>query len=295
MNDDASVSTRVACADLALTKTADASTVDAGSQIGFTVGFSNSSAPGTGTAHGVVIDDPLPSGTGIDWSIVSGPANCSIQGSPPSETLHCTAVDLAPGSSATVHVVSATTPSSAGTYSNEASLTAANHPSLTAHDSTTVKPSARSAIESVLARIQALQPGATKPDKDKLPKAADALQKALSADLWIDPNHVKRSGGDKVFDRSKDAAQLLSHLIKDKKGNTPDATLQSMIDDLEGAARLLARTAIDDAIAAGAPANKVAAAESDLAKGDAAAAKGHIGPTFDRYKSAWQKGTDAVR
>ena len=68
-----------------------------------------------------------------------------------------------------------------------------------------------------------------------------------------------------------------------------------MIDDLEGAARLLARTAIDDAIAAGAPANKIAAAESDLAKGDAAAAKGDIGPTFDRYKSAWQKGTDAVR
>ena len=130
----------------------------------------------------------------------------------------------------------------------------------------------------MLARIQALQPGATKPDEDKLSKAADALQKALSADLWIDsePRQVG-PGGEKVFDRSKDAAQLLSDLIKDKKGNTPDATLQSMIDDLEGAARLLARTAIDDAIAAGSPANKVAAAESDLAKGDAPRRRGTSG------------------
>ena len=107
-------------------------------------------------------------------------------------------------------------------------------------------------------------------------------------------HHVKSPGGEKVFDRSKDAAQLLNDLIKDTKGNTPDATLQAMIDDLEGAARLLARTAIDDAIAAGAPANKIAAAESEFAKGDAAAAKGDIGPTFDRYKAAWQKAQAAL-
>ena len=147
----------------------------------------------------------------------------------------------------------------------------------------------------MLARIQALQPGATKPDSDKLAKAADALQKALSADLWINANHIKRSGGDKVFDRSKDAAQLLSDLIKDKKGNTPDATLQSMINDLEGAARLLARTAIDDAIAAGAPANKVAAAESHLAKGDAAAAEGRHRTDVRPVQVGLAEGSDAVR
>ncbi len=66
--------------NLSLSKTADATTVSAGSQIGFIVTASNSAAAGTGTATGVVIDDPLPSGTGVDWSIASGPANCSITG-----------------------------------------------------------------------------------------------------------------------------------------------------------------------------------------------------------------------
>jgi len=49
---------------------ADDDRVDAGDQIGFTVTAINSSKAGTGTAQGVVIDDPLPSGTGIDWSRV---------------------------------------------------------------------------------------------------------------------------------------------------------------------------------------------------------------------------------
>ncbi|HEX6868634.1 MAG TPA: hypothetical protein VF119_07495, partial [Candidatus Limnocylindrales bacterium] len=121
-----------------LTKTADAESVAAGAQIGFTVTASNSSAAGTGTARGVVIDDPLPAGTGVDWSIASGPADCSITGSAPSQTLHCTAVDLAPGAGESVHVVSGTGTGSAGTYSNLGTLTSTNAPSLTANASTTV-------------------------------------------------------------------------------------------------------------------------------------------------------------
>jgi uncharacterized repeat protein (TIGR01451 family)/LPXTG-motif cell wall-anchored protein len=128
----------VRCADVTLTKTADHATVDAGQQIGFSVTASNSDAAGTGDATGVVIDDPLPSGAGIDWSIASGPANCSITGAVGSQTLHCTAVDLGPGASESVHVVSATTFSSCKVYDNTASLTATNHPSLSAGASTIV-------------------------------------------------------------------------------------------------------------------------------------------------------------
>jgi uncharacterized repeat protein (TIGR01451 family) len=125
---------------LTLTKTADDASVSAGDQIGFTVTASNSSAAGTGTAQGVVIDDPLPGGPGIDWSIPSGlPANCSVQGSTPSQTLHCTAVDLAAGQSESVHVVSGTAFESCAAYPNEASLTASNNPPLTADATTTVE------------------------------------------------------------------------------------------------------------------------------------------------------------
>ncbi|HEX2894362.1 MAG TPA: LPXTG cell wall anchor domain-containing protein [Marmoricola sp.] len=135
----ATASTAVQCPNLALAKTADAASVDAGGQIGFTVTATNRAGEGVGTAHGVVIDDPLPSGTGIDWSIASGPENCSIQGTPPSETLHCTAVDLAPGASETVHVVSGTGNTSCQAYPNTATLTAGNAPgSITANATTTV-------------------------------------------------------------------------------------------------------------------------------------------------------------
>ena len=130
--------TRVGCANLTLSKTADAGTVNAGDQIGFTITASNSIGAETGTAHGVAIDDPLPSGDGVDWSIASGPANCSIAGSPPAQILDCTAVDLAPGESETVHVTSATRPSSARTYRNTATLTATGSAAETASATTTV-------------------------------------------------------------------------------------------------------------------------------------------------------------
>jgi LPXTG-motif cell wall-anchored protein/uncharacterized repeat protein (TIGR01451 family) len=131
-------SVSVLCPDLTLTKTADAATVNAGGKIGFVVTASNSNAEGTGTASGVEINDPLPTGGGVNWTIASGPQNCTIQGAPPSETLHCSAVDLAPGETESVHVVSGTTTASCKAYPNAATLTATNAPQLTASASTTV-------------------------------------------------------------------------------------------------------------------------------------------------------------
>jgi uncharacterized repeat protein (TIGR01451 family)/LPXTG-motif cell wall-anchored protein len=133
-----SARTQVLCPDLVLSKTADAASVNAGGQIGFTVTASNSDESGVGTAVDVVIDDPLPAGTGVDWSIASGPEGCTIQGAPPTETLHCAAVDLAPGDSLSVHVVSGTTTASCLAYPNVATLTADNAPTLTANATTSV-------------------------------------------------------------------------------------------------------------------------------------------------------------
>jgi uncharacterized repeat protein (TIGR01451 family) len=130
----------VLCPHVTFTKTADAASVTAGGQIGFTVTASNAAGDGVGTATGVVINDPLPAGSGVDWSIApGGPGNCTINGAPPAETLHCTAVDLAAGQSESVHVVSATSNlSSCATYLNVATLTATNAPTLTASASTQV-------------------------------------------------------------------------------------------------------------------------------------------------------------
>jgi uncharacterized repeat protein (TIGR01451 family) len=132
----ASASTTVQCPALTITKTADAASVSAGTNIGFTVTVSNSSAAGTGTAKSVTLSDALPTGSGISWSIVQATPTCAISGSP--QTLSCTFGDLAPGASATVHVTSPTTSASCATYPNTASAQATNHPQVQASASTTV-------------------------------------------------------------------------------------------------------------------------------------------------------------
>src|SRR5262249_4029374 len=66
--DEASAPTMVLCAEIGIEKTADAASVNAGEQIGFTVTISNS---GDGLATGLAFTDALPGGPGIDWSIAS--------------------------------------------------------------------------------------------------------------------------------------------------------------------------------------------------------------------------------
>ena len=121
-----------------ITKTADAASVNAGTDIGFTITVTNT---GVADATGVTVSDPLPSGTGVDWSIdsQSPSGSCSISGSPPSETLGCGPLTLAAGGGTlTVHVTSHTTGESCGTYNNTATFTSTNAGTGSASDSVTV-------------------------------------------------------------------------------------------------------------------------------------------------------------
>jgi uncharacterized repeat protein (TIGR01451 family) len=124
--------------DLGITKSADTATVPAGSPIGFVISVSNS---GANQATDVHVDDPLPAGTGVDWSIAgqSDPGICSVTGAPPAEALTCDTAGLAAGGSFDVHVTSATTLKSCKAYANTATVSAANTDSHTASASTTVE------------------------------------------------------------------------------------------------------------------------------------------------------------
>jgi uncharacterized repeat protein (TIGR01451 family) len=110
---------------LSIVKTADAAGVPNGSQIGFTVTVTNS---GSGSATGLSVSDNLPGGTGVTWSIdaANSSAGWSIGGAPPNQTLSFGPASLAGGSDTHVHVVSATTSQSCGTYNNTASFTSGN-------------------------------------------------------------------------------------------------------------------------------------------------------------------------
>jgi len=123
----------VAAPNLSVTKTADQSVVNLGSPIGYTVTMSNSSAAGTGTATNAVLNDPLPAGSAVNWTIspaYTGLGTCTITGSAPAQTLTCALGSMSPAISASVHVSSSN--SSAGSYVNIATLSADNNPPVTA-------------------------------------------------------------------------------------------------------------------------------------------------------------------
>jgi len=131
--DDATTIT-VQCPDLSVVKTPDGQTVNAGSPISFDVVVSNA---GPATATGVTLSDPLPGGSGIDWSVAGGfptgqgglsAPTCTVTGALGSEVLSCTAVDIGAGQGFTVRVTSATTAASCTDYDNTATASAANHP-----------------------------------------------------------------------------------------------------------------------------------------------------------------------
>ena len=137
-SDSDSDSIDVLCADLGITKVADADPINAGDTAGFVITVTNN---GAGQAQGVDIDDVLPATSGI-WVIdTDGPdattaAGCAIVG----DTLHCDQSDLAAGASVTVHVTSTTSSADCPTrtLNNTASTTSTNDGSAQASDSITI-------------------------------------------------------------------------------------------------------------------------------------------------------------
>ena len=97
----ATASVTVQCPNLSITKTADSTSVSAGTPIGFTIAVTNA---GPGVAKSVTMSDALPAGSGITWSISPAQAGCSITAG----ALTCAFGDLASGASASVHVTSPT-------------------------------------------------------------------------------------------------------------------------------------------------------------------------------------------
>src|SRR6185503_5070391 len=118
--------------NVTVAKTADAVSVVAGSQAGFTVTLSNT---GLGTANGLTLSDALPALGGSNaWSIDTSTGNFasfSLSGAAGSQSLGLApgVNSLAAGASLTVHIVGITTPSSSpftATLNNTATVDASN-------------------------------------------------------------------------------------------------------------------------------------------------------------------------
>jgi uncharacterized repeat protein (TIGR01451 family) len=87
---------------LIFTKTADATTVNAGAQVGYTLSLTNG---GASALTQVQVTDTLPSTAGTSWSISPARPGCQISGG----VLRCSFGRLAKSASASVHIVSPTT------------------------------------------------------------------------------------------------------------------------------------------------------------------------------------------
>jgi uncharacterized repeat protein (TIGR01451 family) len=140
-NNSDSGSVDVLCATVTLAKTADATTVSAGSTIGFSLSWGNSTG---GKATGVVVSDPLPGGAGLHWTIAGSTgtgSTCSISGADGSQVLTCTVGDIPGGTavSGTVHVTSATTAQSCGVVNNTGHVSTTNDGSADASAAVTVQ------------------------------------------------------------------------------------------------------------------------------------------------------------
>lgn len=131
----------VECASLVIMKTADASTVDAGARIGYTITVTNNAA---GTAKGVVLHDTLPTNAGLSWTVDGGTGAATCLPIAASQ-LTCNFGDMAstgPTSSYTVHISSPTTAATCGVVRNFASATSTNdgNPSVGPVDITVICP-----------------------------------------------------------------------------------------------------------------------------------------------------------
>ena len=142
--------------------------------------------------------------------------------------------------------------------------------------------SKRSVIDDLIA---SLPTGDEKTD-ERITKAVEHVESSLDPDLWVDSSHLTK-GGIKVFQEEKKAVHELMKI---------DATdVSAQINALVNADELLARTAIDEAIAAGGDQGRIAKAETEMATAQAEMDGGAFDKAIEHYKKAWHHAQKAVK
>ena len=106
--------------------------------------------------------------------------------------------------------------------------------------------------------------------------------------------HTYFNSGGEVFSEEKDAADILSALIKHNSSGL-SSTLQALVKRLVAADRALADIAIGQAIGAGGRPNQITQAQSQLTQGDTSAGAGKYAAAINHYRNAWQHAQAAMR
>ncbi len=136
------------------------------------------------------------------------------------------------------------------------------------------------------ADLEAMLPTGNKNDDKSINRALDKIDESLDPALWVDEDRVDPQHGHMVFDSEGQAVVQLGQVSSVDVG-----AISAALADVDGR---LARTAIDDATAAGGDAQKLAAAEADFAAGVAAAAAGDYSAAITSFRSAWKNAKAAT-
>ena len=147
--------------------------------------------------------------------------------------------------------------------------------------------SARSIKENLLAELISLRATVTdRNDRRQLAAAIRHLTRSLAPALWVDDMHLSRLHGERVFHQEKLAARQLCRLLQ-RHISLPFVPHNFPTE----ANRLLAVVAIEDAITAGLPSDKIKAAQRLLARGDGEVTDTKCYNGIEEYRKAWKHAT----
>ena len=133
-----------------------------------------------------------------------------------------------------------------------------------------------------------------KRDGENLDKVIAALKSSLSSQFWINKTHLNTLNGAQVFDKEKEAVELLENIIEDEQSSLSKSQLLDLIMQIVNVDRNLAIVAVQDARNAGASEAVIDAANAEIASGDAEAGTGNYANAIAHYKEAWKKAVEGI-
>ncbi len=146
----------------------------------------------------------------------------------------------------------------------------------------------RESIFRVAAGLDAAAQSSSGTARDRALEASAELHKVLDDNkYWTADGTVSDSDGTGVFDKMKRAVEKL----RDVKN--PPAPITGAIADLVAESEAIARARIDQAVADGGSASKIAEANAKMTSAAAKLAGGEPHKAIDEYKKAWEKARDA--
>jgi hypothetical protein len=150
---------------------------------------------------------------------------------------------------------------------------------------------ARGLKEGVLAELITLRAGVTdREDGRKLDEAIEHLNLSLAAELWLDQTHLELKHGERAIHEEKETVKHLLVALRRNSTTLSAVVVQSLIERIVRADRLLAAAAIAETGAAG-DANQISNAQREFAKGEAEGVAGNPDKAIEHYAHAWHHAT----